>query len=316
MNINKVADLHIGLSDAIHILGKDPLINGFPVGNIPNQFDIFRARSSDLSLFGAFMCPIGFTKDERVYLPIDQKFEIRQHIKVINEFARNSEFKIIKSNHSIARNNKGLFIGLEGVYFLKTLKDLDFLYEIIAKGVRFIAPVWNYKSNLFTDNNVSSLGMEFLKVCYQNDIVIDLAHAEFSVDLAIIKKFDGRIINSHTAIFELNNYKRNIRLEVANEIRRRRGLIGIAFISDFIGGNHVDDLAKHIVEAVELIGAESISFGSDFDGMSMDELIYGIEDVSKYKNLITKLSENLGKDIINKLIFQNIFRFLKHAVIN
>ena len=135
----KIADLHIGLSDAVHILGKNPLVEGTPTGDIPNQFDIHRARSSDLALFGAFMCPIGFTKAGNTYLPEEQKSEIRRHLKVINAFANNTEFEIIREFNCLNKRLKGIFIGLEGVYFVKGTSDFDFLLELIGRGVRFIA---------------------------------------------------------------------------------------------------------------------------------------------------------------------------------
>lgn len=310
----KIADLHIGLSDAVHILGKNPLVDGVPTGDIPNQFDIHRARSSDLALFGAFMCPIGFTKNGSTYLPTNQKYEIREHLKAINDFAKNTEFEIMGKINRLNKPLKVIFIGLEGVYFVKGTSDFDFLLELIDRGVKFIAPVWNYKSNLFINGEVSSLGKDFLKVCYQNNVVIDLAHAESLIDIEIVRNFNGRIINSHTAIFEINKHKRNIKLDVAMEICKRDGLVGISFVSNFIGGNRIEDLVQHFVKAVELLGIDHVAFGSDFDGMSKDEVISGIEDVSKYNNLVLGLSRFLSEEDLKKVGFENVFNYLSNNI--
>ena len=72
------------------------------------------------------------------------------------------------------------------------------------------------------------MGKEFLKICYQNNVVIDLAHGESSVDLTILRNYNGRVINSHTAIYDVNEHKRNIKTEIAEEICKRGGLIGVS----------------------------------------------------------------------------------------
>lgn len=46
----------------------------------------------------------------------------------------------------------------------------------------------------------------------------------------------------------------------------------------------------HIDHVVALVGIEHVGFGSDFDGVG-DTLPYGLEDVSKYPNLVTGLIE-------------------------
>ena len=83
-------------------------------------------------------------------------------------------------------------------------------------------------------------------------------------------------------------------------------------MSDFIGGKHIEDLILHIVKAVEMFGSNCVSFGSDFDGMSADEVIDGIEDVSKYNNLVLDLSRFLSEEDLIKVSFKNVFDYLNN----
>jgi membrane dipeptidase len=67
-------------------------------------------------------------------------------------------------------------------------------------------------------------------------------------------------------------------------------------------------VADHIDHVVQLVGVDFVGFGSDFDGVG-DSLPVGLEDVSKYPNLIAKLLERgYGEADIEKICSGNVLR--------
>jgi membrane dipeptidase len=72
----------------------------------------------------------------------------------------------------------------------------------------------------------------------------------------------------------------------------------------------VRDVADHIDRVVALAGVDHVGFGSDFDGVG-DSLPTGLEDVSKYPNLIAELlRRGYDDEALAKICGENALRVL------
>jgi membrane dipeptidase len=70
----------------------------------------------------------------------------------------------------------------------------------------------------------------------------------------------------------------------------------------------VSAVADHIDHVVQLVGIDHVGLGSDFDGVG-DSLPRGLEDVSKYPNLILELLERgYSEEAIEKICSGNLLR--------
>lgn len=78
-----------------------------------------------------------------------------------------------------------------------------------------------------------------------------------------------------------------------------------------VGKATVEDVANHIDHIVKLVGVDYVGIGSDFNGVG-DHLPIGLEDVSKYPNLIYELLKRgySEKDIRN-IFGENLIRVWK-----
>ena len=75
----------------------------------------------------------------------------------------------------------------------------------------------------------------------------------------------------------------------------------------------VKDVADHIDRVVKLAGIDHVGFGSDFDGVG-DSLPTGLEDVSKYPNLIAELlRRGYSDEEIEKVCGGNALRLLEEC---
>lgn len=69
----------------------------------------------------------------------------------------------------------------------------------------------------------------------------------------------------------------------------------------------VEDVADHIDHAVELVGADHVGIGSDFDGVFA--LPSGLQDASDYPNLVAELlRRGYSEEDIQKILGENILR--------
>lgn len=76
----------------------------------------------------------------------------------------------------------------------------------------------------------------------------------------------------------------------------------------------VKDVADHIDHIVKLVGVDYVGIGSDFNGVSVDFLTKGLEDCSKYPNLIYELlTRNYSDEDIKKIFGENILRVWKQV---
>jgi membrane dipeptidase len=70
----------------------------------------------------------------------------------------------------------------------------------------------------------------------------------------------------------------------------------------------VEDVANHIDHIVELVGVDYVGIGSDFNGVG-DHLPIGLEDASKYPNLIYELlKRGYSEKDIRKIFGENLLR--------
>lgn len=75
----------------------------------------------------------------------------------------------------------------------------------------------------------------------------------------------------------------------------------------------VEDVADHIDHVVKLVGVEHVGFGSDFDGVG-PSLPIGLEDVSKYPNLLRVLLERgYSEEDLEKIASGNLLRVWQRA---
>jgi len=71
---------------------------------------------------------------------------------------------------------------------------------------------------------------------------------------------------------------------------------------------HVSDVASHIEHVIELVGIDYVGLGSDFDGVG-DNLPEGLEDASRYPNLIYELlKKGCSEEDIKKICSDNFLR--------
>ncbi len=227
------------------------------------------------------------------------------------------EMKHIKSWSDIDQlqdGEIGAVLTLEGAdAFGNDLTKLRLLYQL---GVLSIGLTWN-NANLCADGigeprggGLTTLGREVVTLNNERGVLTDVSHLSLQAFWDVME-LAAYPIASHSNAYKLCANPRNLRDDQIKAMFERDAMIHVVFWPPFI--NHkrndasLDDLLRHIDYLCSLGGVQNIGFGSDFDGIS--SFITGLEDSSKYQNLINVLLKHFTEDEVKGFAFQN---FLNH----
>ena len=201
-------------------------------------------------------------------------------------------------------------------------------------------------------NGLSPFGQQVIGEMNRLGIMVDISHVSDSTFYQALEITKAPLIASHSSCrYFTPGLERNMSDDMIEKLAANGGVVQINFGSYFINGefqrkmqvtwdyidNHpelsdeethayvaqymkdnnvpivkIEELADHIDHIVNLVGIDYVGIGSDFDGV--DILPEGLEDVSKYPNLIEVLLERgYAEEDIEKICSGNILRVWKEV---
>ena len=209
------------------------------------------------------------------------------------------------STHAVAG-----FLGCEGAQPLEgNLSNLDELY---AAGFRMMAPTH------FTDTAVAgsaagmkkagltNLGRQWVRAMESHHMLIDLAHASPATLRDVTAMATRPVIVSHTGVKGTCNNPRNLSDDELRAVARTNGVIGIGLWDTATCGSDARATARAIHYAVNIVGADHVALGSDFDGGVTTPF-----DSSGWALLTDALlQEGISEQDIHKIMGENVVRVL------
>ena len=224
---------------------------------------------------------------------------------------------IIKSDRIVPDNIKYVY-GIEGLDYLKSIDDIDRIYEL---GVRSVNIVWN-NDNKFgggargdSKQGITKLGEKLIEKLVQRKIAIDLSHTNektFYDIVEICKDLKKRgeypiIFASHSNCKKICDVPRNLSDNQIIKIKELGGVIGITSVKPFCikeenfsrkNKKYQYAFIKHINHIRELLG------NVDNIVVSTDDMTYYGTDYYKYFNVFKQ--QNIKKEL-EKLLLKNKF---------
>ena len=213
------------------------------------------------------------------------------------------------------RNSNSYLIGgllsIEGLQALEgKLSNLEVLYD---NGYRMLGLVHFYDNEVggssagINKGGLTDLGKQVIREMNRKSIIIDLAHASESLIEDVLALTTKPVVVSHTGAKGVYNSPRNLSDDHLKRIAAKGGLIGMGFWQEAAGGIHPEDIARSIRYVVELVGADHVALGSDFDGavttsFDSSQIIYLTEAL---------LREGLSEADIKKIMGENALRFFR-----
>lgn len=153
-----------------------------------------------------------------------------------------------------------------------SLERLETFIKLSGKPL-YISLTWNSENRFgggaHTQTGLKPDGKALLNYLSGRRIAIDLSHTSDRLAEEIFKQIDQQklqipVIASHSNFRSIKNVARNLPDELALEIKKRNGVIGMNFIRAFLGEQSESALAAHLEHALKLGLEEQICFGADW----------------------------------------------------
>lgn len=303
----------------------------------PNMIDLKKLKQGNylLQCFAMFVPYV--SKDDKPYSPfevcnkmIDRYYqEINQYPDII---APAFNYQDIENN--IKNNKMTALLTIEegGV----CLGNIEFLRNFYRLGVRMMTLTWNFKNEIASPNidyfkkdrnskekpkfepnitdGLTDFGKEVVKEMNRLGMVIDCSHLGDKGFYDVISLSSKPIVCSHSCARSVCNHVRNMTDDMLLKLKENRGVVGInychAFVKEDESISTAKDLVKHINHIRDLIGIDYIGLGSDFDGISNENI--EIKDASMMGLLIDELRlQGYSEEDIDKICYKNVLRVLK-----
>lgn len=187
--------------------------------------------------------------------------------------------RIIRSTQDIkhvlnqrAQGNKivGALMGMEGAHALEgKLENLNKLYDA---GYRVLGLQHFFDNRLGgslhgqSNAGLTDFGQQALQLALEKKMVIDLAHSSTAVVRDVLSLTRRPLLISHTGIHNNCQRKRNISDVLMKKIADNGGVVGIGFWDEAVCDSTPSGIVKAIRAAIDTLGQDHVSLGSDFDG--------------------------------------------------
>ena len=205
----------------------------------------------------------------------------------------------------------GGLLGIEGAHPLEG--DINNLQGLQDAGYRMIALQHFFDNELGgslhgeANNGLTDFGREVVKAVEDRGLILDVSHSSHQVVRDVLEMTDMPLVVSHTGLHRSCEVKRNIPDDLMQEIAATGGVIGIGYWANAICDDSPAGVAKTIKAAIEVIGEDAVSLGSDFDGSVTTAF-----DTSELAALTQAMMDaGLTEDQIRKVAGENMLRVLR-----
>lgn len=231
-----------------------------------------------------------------------------EQFKLYQFYERTGLVKIVRTAKDLDNAGLNFLISLEGTDVITDPYDIYFLKDI---GLRCLGLTWNYDNKFAAtamsrkDYGLTGYGEEMVKLCNENGIIIDGAHASKKSIMDAAEVSSRPIIVSHANSRKIHNHVRNLDDETIEAVVSRGGIIGVTAITSTLSGNaDIGDIVKHATYVGENFGWEHVALGTDF--MGIPSVPRGFEDIGKIRDLEKLLGEHS-----DEVLWKNAYRVLK-----
>ena len=153
---------------------------------------------------------------------------------------------------------------------------------------------------------LTPMGRELVKKMEEKGIIIDIAHASAQTIDDVLTMATRPIVVSHGGVFALCPSPRTLTDDQLRRIGANGGVVGIGFWPVAVCDSTAKGVAKAIVHAVKVAGAEHVGLGSDWDGDVREA--FGADGIVLLTDALLK--EGMSEGDIAKVMGENVIRLL------
>ncbi len=161
-------------------------------------------------------------------------------------------------------------LALEGAQVLEgDPANVDVLFDA---GYRMMSPTHFFDNEMagsahgVNKGGLTGAGREMIRRMEAKRMIVDVSHGSMAQIDDVLAMSTRPLVVSHTGVRGTCDNGRNLSDDQLRAIAAKGGLVGIGFWSVATCGRAADAIAKAQVYTANLIGADHVGLGSDFDG--------------------------------------------------
>ncbi len=162
------------------------------------------------------------------------------------------------------------FLAIEGAQVIEG--DPENVEVLFRAGYRMVGLVHFFDNEVagsahgIAKGGLTALGRETVRRLEARGMLVDLAHASAATIDDVLAVATRPVVVSHTGVRATCDNARNLSDDQLRRIARTGGVIGIGYFETAVCGSDAGAIARAIVHAVTVAGADHVGLGSDFDG--------------------------------------------------
>jgi membrane dipeptidase len=191
---------------------------------------------------------------------------------------------------------------------------LDWLWT--ERALRSLSLTWNYE----TDYGLSCYGDEatplklagrrLVRELQDSPLMLDLAHLNEGGFYQALDLYAPPVLVTHSFCRSIGDHPRGLTDGQLQALGEHGGLIGLAFVADFLGRGSVDEALRHIDRISTLAGPEAVSIGTDWGVTDTGEL----DGPASLVRLIDAVSRDYGAELAAGFAYSNAADFLRRQL--
>jgi membrane dipeptidase len=196
-------------------------------------------------------------------------------------FAARSEgrFRLICTSDDLAsyldarRRTTDMTAGLLAIEGAHALDGDPANVDVLADaGYRMVSPshffdtAFGGSAHGATRGGLTEAGREMIRRMGERGMVVDIAHASAATIGDVLAVATAAVVASHTGVCGTCDNRRNLTDDQLRGIAATGGVVGIGFWDTATGGSDATAIARAIRYAADLVGADHVGLGSDWDG--------------------------------------------------
>jgi len=203
-----------------------------------------------------------------------------------------------------------------------SLKELRVFYEA---GLRCLALVWS-RSTIFAhgvsfggglpETGLTDVGRNLVHECDRLGIILDVSHINPAGFQDLLVESTNPVVATHSSVKAISPHVRNLDDDQIRALAEKGGTIGINFANIFLRPDmrpekdvDIDLILSHFQHVIDLVGDEHVSFGTDFDGTEIPEIV---KDATGLPVVLREMKRRgYSDDRIERICNGNFLRVMK-----